>query len=75
MTRNTAYALADSLYDSGFSAAVTIGKDSCSVRVLALRVVHQELLRLLAIGDQHHCELHLIGGDALTYFTKREPKT
>lgn len=75
MTRFTANGLADSLTESGFSCQVTIGKDqACTVRVLALRVVHQELLNLVAIGDRHGCELHLIEGDALTYFTKRETR-
>jgi hypothetical protein len=75
MIRSQAYRLADALHDSGFSCALTIGKEGVSsVRVLAMRLITPERRVLEEIGERHGCELHLISEDGLVYFAKREAK-
>jgi hypothetical protein len=73
MTQSKAYDLAAAVADAGFSCTVTIGKEGeCTVRVLAVRLISAEILVLGEVGERHGCDMHLINGDGLTYFAKRE---
>jgi hypothetical protein len=75
MIPSQACRLAHEIRGHGFICHIDVGNlGSCSVRILAMRLITPERRVLEEIGERHGCELHLISEDGLTYFAKREAK-
>lgn len=74
MKRAQAYDLIDDLADAGFSCTMSVmifekhaPTENCGVSVQTVSFDHEEINRLVEIGESHGLRLHLIGSE-LSFF-------